>query len=113
MTESEFIAVADRTLARIGSALDAALATSDVDIDWSQNDGILQIDCEAGGKLIVNRHMPNQEIWVAAPSGGFHYRIDRGNWRDARSGGELGADIARLLEEHAGLTLPSLALPAA
>ena len=34
ITESEFIAAADRTLAAIGAALDAALARSDVDLDW-------------------------------------------------------------------------------
>lgn len=112
MTETEFIALADRTLARIGAALDAALKTSDADIDWSQNDGILEIDCESGGKLIVNRHVPNREIWVAARSGGFHFKIDRGGWRDTRSGAELGAEVARLLGEQAGLALPSLALPA-
>ncbi len=74
ITESEFVAATDRTLAAVGEALDAALATSDADIDWSLIDGILEIDCGGGGKLIVNRHVPNREIWVAARSGGFHFR---------------------------------------
>ena len=43
-------------------------------LDWSLNDGILEIECEDGSKLIVNRHVPNREIWVAARSGGFHFR---------------------------------------
>ena len=73
ITESEFIAAADRTLAAVGAALDAALAESDADLDWSLVDGILEIDCGSGGKLIVNRHVPNREIWVAARSGGFHF----------------------------------------
>ncbi len=58
MTETEFLTLADRTLARIGSALDAALQNSDADVDWSLNDGILEIECEDGSKLIVNRHVP-------------------------------------------------------
>jgi iron-sulfur cluster assembly protein CyaY len=111
MTETEFIALADRTLACIGSAIDEALANSDVDIDWSLNDGILEIECEDGSKLIVNRHVGNREIWVAARSGGFHFRIDGGAWRDTRGGADLGAEIARLLGEQAGLSMPALVLP--
>ena len=61
----------------IGAALDAALDTSDADVDWSFNDGILEIDCGDGGKLIVNRHVPNREIWVAARSGGVSFQVAR------------------------------------
>jgi CyaY protein len=115
ITDSEFIAAADRTLAAIGEALDAALADSDADVDWSLNDGILEIECEDGGKLIVNRHVPNREIWVAARSGGFHFRARDGLWRDTRSGSELGASLATVLRAQAGLTvgLPELVAPAA
>ena len=112
MTETEFLALADRTLGRIGNAIDEALRTSDADVDWSLNDGILQIECEDGSKLIVNRHVPNREIWVAARSGGFHFRIDGSVWRDARGGAELGAEVARLLTEQAGVPMPALVLPA-
>jgi CyaY protein len=114
ITDSEFIAAADRTLAAIGEALDAALAASDADVDWSLNDGILEIECEDGGKLIVNRHVPNREIWVAARSGGFHFRPRDGVWRDTRSGDELGVALVAVLRAQAGLSvaLPALAAPA-
>ncbi len=113
ITESEFIAATDRTLAAVGAALDAALATSDADVDWSFNDGILEIDCGDGGKLIVNRHVPNREIWVAARSGGFHFRSRDGRWCDTRSGEELAAALGALVRAQAGLTivLPALAAP--
>ena len=114
LTDSEFIAAADRTLAAIGEALDAALEASDADIDWSLNDGILEIDCGGGGKVIVNRHVPNREIWVAARSGGFHFRPLDGTWRDTRSGAELAASLGSLLKAQAQLSivLPRLAAPA-
>ena len=105
-TESEFTARADAALERIAQAIDAALAASDVDGDWSLNDGILEVEWEDGGKMIVNRHVPNREIWVAARSGGFHFRPQDGAWRDTRSGAELGQEIARLVREQSGLTLP-------
>jgi CyaY protein len=113
ITDSEFAAAADRTLVAIGAALDAALGDSDVDLDWSLNDGILEIECEDRSKLIVNRHVPNREIWVAARSGGFHFRPRDGVWRDTRSGDELGVALGALIRAQAGLpvALEGLAAP--
>ena len=110
-TDSTFIAAADAALAAIGAAVDAALAGTDNDTDWNLNDGILEIECADGSKLIVNRHVPNREIWVAARSGGFHFRAEGGVWRDTRSGGELAAHLTRLLQEQAGLAVGLTALP--
>ena len=112
ITDSAFIAAADATLATIGLALDAALENRDADVEWSLNDGILEIDCGDGGKLIVNRHVPNREIWVAARAGGFHYRATGGRWRDTRSGDELAATLARLLRDQAQLEVDLSGLPA-
>lgn len=105
MTDSEFIASADALLASIGAALDDAADGSDADIDWSQNDGILTIDCAGSGKVIVNRHVPNREIWVAARSGGHHFRADGDRWVDTRSGETLDATLSRLLREQAGIAI--------
>ena len=102
-SDSDFIAAADATLDAIGRALDAALARSDVDVDWNINDGILEIESDDGGKLIVNRHVPNREIWVAARAGGYHFRAEQGQWRDTRGGDELGAALARLIKQQTGL----------
>jgi CyaY protein len=112
-TDSDFMAATDRALAAIGSALDFALADSDVDLDWKLNDGILEIECEDGSKLIVNRHLPNREIWVAAKAGGFHFGLRDGGWRDTRAGTELSSALAALLKSQAGLdvALPPLPLP--
>lgn len=114
LTDSEFIAAADATLAIIGDALDQALAASDIDLDWSLNDGILEIECEDGSKLIVNRHVPNRELWVAARAGGFHFRAQDGQWRNTRGGDELAAALRGLLAEQAHLEpdFPPLHAPA-
>ncbi len=112
-TESEFVTAADAALAAIGQALDAALADADADLDWTLHDGILEIDCGGGGKLVVNRHVPNREIWVAARSGGFHFAAREGAWRDTRSGAELGTALGALLRTQGGLevALPPLRTP--
>ena len=112
ITDTDFIAAADRTLAAIGEALDAALDSSDADLDWNLIDGILEIECGDGSKLIVNRHVPNREIWVAARSGGFHFQPRDGEWRDSRSGDELAAALVALLRAQGGLAVPMPVLTA-
>ena len=105
--ESEFIVLTDRVLEAIASTLDSA----DADLDWELNDGVLTLDCAASGKVIVNRHLPSRELWVAAKAGGFHFRSEDGAWRD-RNGAELGTTLARLLREQAGISVSLPSLPA-
>jgi CyaY protein len=107
--ESAFLALTDRVLAAIGAALDAA---DDGDLDWSENDGVLTIDCGAGGRIIVNRHVPNGELWVAAKAGGFHFHAEGGAWKDTRSGEDLGAVLRRLLQAQGGVDIGFPPLPA-
>ncbi|MEO8740437.1 MAG: iron donor protein CyaY [Casimicrobiaceae bacterium] len=106
--DSDFSALADRVLRAIGAALDAA----DADVDWTLNDGVLTIDCGADGKLIVNRHVPSGEIWVAARSGGFHFGVHDGGWRDTRNASALGVALGGLLRAQAGVEADFSALPA-
>lgn len=110
-SEAEFVAASDRVLAAIAAALDVAIDQSEGDLDWSLNDGVLSIDCGAGGKLVVNRHIPNREIWLAAKSGGFHFHEVDGVWRDTRSGDELRIALARLLTLQAGIEIELPQLP--
>jgi len=107
MSESEFVALTDRVLAAVGAAID----DSGADLDWSENDGVLTVECPDGSRLIVNRHTPNREIWVAARSGGFHFRIDGERWRDSRGGEELSSALTRLLRLQAGAAVELAPLP--
>jgi CyaY protein len=98
MTESEFHAAVDAVLARIESSLENEEG-ADVDLE----SGILTVTSDDGAKIIVNRQTPNREIWVAARSGGFHFRWREGEWRDTRSNDELFASLARVIEAQCGL----------
>lgn len=91
MDEREYQQKADAALTRIEARLEAA----DVDFEFAAG-GILEIDLDDGSQIIVNKQAAVQEIWVAAKSGGFHYRWDGANWVDTRSGEELHAVMARL-----------------
>jgi len=99
MNDSEFNALAEAALARI----EAALENCGADLDFeTAGTGVLEIEFDDGGKIIVNRHGAAQEIWVAARSGGFHYRWDGSAWRDTRDGSELMAVLSRLVSAQAG-----------
>ncbi|HUL95459.1 MAG TPA: iron donor protein CyaY [Usitatibacter sp.] len=97
MNESDFHRAVDAVLARIESSLEDA---DGVDVDLEA--GILTVTCGDGSRVIVNRQTPNREIWVAARSGGFHFTSREGQWRDTRSGDELFASLARVIESQAG-----------
>lgn len=97
MNESEFHRAVDEVLARIERA---AEATEGIDGDLEA--GILTLECPDASRIIVNRQAPNREIWVAARSGGFHFSQREGAWRDTRTGEELFAALARVIEAQSG-----------
>lgn len=98
MTETEFNQLVDATLRKIEAALDA----SDADLDYETAAGILTLEFEDGSKIIVNRQGPTQEIWVAAKSGGYHYRWDGAAWLNTRDGSELFQSLSTYASQQAG-----------
>jgi len=98
MNESDFHSAVDAVLARIESSLEG-----EDNLDLDLESGILTVTCSDSSRVIVNRQTPNREIWVAARSGGFHFAHRDGEWRDTRSGDELFASLARIIEAQAGV----------
>lgn len=99
MDEAEFAERAEAVLARI----EAALEESGVDADVERKEGgIVEIEYDDGSRMVINRHSAAREIWVAARSGGFHFRWDGAAWRDSRDGGELFAALSRLVSAQSG-----------
>jgi CyaY protein len=99
MDESEFEARAAAALEAIERALEGAGVEADFEL---KGGGILEIEFDDDSKMIVNRHGAAREIWVAARSGGFHFRWDGTAWRDTRSGEELLAALSELLSRQLG-----------
>lgn len=103
MDEREFTAAADAELARIEAALEAASDNDVAEFDFeTKPGGIIEIEFENGSKIIVNRHTAAREIWLAAKSGGYHFRPEGGRWVGTRDGEELFAALSRTLSEQAG-----------
>jgi CyaY protein len=99
MDEREFESRATPTLQAIERALEASGAELDFEL---KEGGVLEIEFEDGSKIIVNRHGAAREIWVAARSGGFHFRWDGEAWRDTRGGAELFAALSQLVSQQLG-----------
>ncbi|MDP2787202.1 MAG: iron donor protein CyaY [Pseudomonadota bacterium] len=99
MTESEYTRLADDTLRRLEQAIERA--DGDFDFDLSSG-GILEIEFADDSVIVVNKQAAAQEIWVAAKSGGFHFRWDGGIWRDTRSNEELFSALSRFASEQSG-----------
>ncbi len=99
MDEAQFAERADGVLARI----EAALEESGVDADVERKEGgIVEIEYGDGSRMVINRHSAAREIWVAARSGGFHFRWYGSVWRDTRDGSELFAALSRLVSAQSG-----------
>ena len=99
MNDSEFNTLADEALKQI----EAGLEQSDADLDFAMvSAGVLEIELPDGSKIIVNRHSAAREVWVAAKSGGYHFRWDGSAWRDTRDQSELMASLARVLSSQSG-----------
>lgn len=106
MPESEYEELAGRTIEAIEAALDVAAETAGLDIDVQMKPGgVLELEFDDGSKIIVNRQAPMREIWVAARSGGFHFRHSDGRWCDTRDGSELFAALSRLVSAQSGVAV--------
>ncbi|HEX5392734.1 MAG TPA: iron donor protein CyaY [Rhodocyclaceae bacterium] len=99
MNEQEFTELADAMLDRIEQALEGC----DLDFDFElKAGGVLELEFDDGSKIIVNRHGAAREIWVAARSGGYHFKPENGGWVDTKSGEELMAALSRCMSEQSG-----------
>ncbi len=102
MDESVFNDLADAELMRI----EAALEGCGVDLDIEPKPGgVLEVEFDNGSKIIINRHSAAREIWVAARSGGFHFKPQEGGWIAGRDGSELYTLLSRLVAEQAGCSV--------
>lgn len=98
MTESEFNELTHVTFNRIEAGLERA--EGDIDFELAAGN-VLEIECP-NGKIIVNRQPAMREIWVAARSGGFHYRWQESAWINTRDKSELLQSLSGMIADQGG-----------
>lgn len=104
MTESEFLKQAETILSQIETALEKLTDSSDLDVECTRSGNVLEIEfIDNGSKIIVNSQAAMQEMWLAAKSGGFHFRYDGSHWLNTRDGSELFAALSGMVSEQGGI----------
>ncbi|MDO5686346.1 MAG: iron donor protein CyaY [Neisseria sp.] len=97
MTESEFLRVSDRIFAYIEESLEDL----DDDFDCYTLGNVLTIEHADGAQIIINRHLANGELWIAAKSGGYHFAPQAGVWYSERDRADFFTVLNRVLSEAA------------
>ena len=106
MTDSEFIRSAEAVLSQIEQALERPELLDLVDVECSRSGNVLEIEfVDNGSKIIINSQAPLREMWIAAKSGGFHYRHDGTSWRNTRDGSEFFTALSAMVSQQGGATV--------
>jgi CyaY protein len=85
MDNSEYLRCIDEILNKIDMKLDEL----DLDIDLEMGDGKLVIIFNDNQQYILNRQSANQQLWLAEPSGGWHYDLKDGQFICDKRGQEI------------------------
>lgn len=104
LTDGEYHAKTAAILACIEAAVDRFLENDVIDIDAHRTGGLLELAFPNGSKIVLNTQPPLHELWMAARSGGFHYKHSNGAWLD-RGGREFFETLSASASEQAGVTL--------
>ena len=105
MTDLEFLDRAEAALKAIELACDRINEDSDADVDNQRTGGMVTLAFANRSQIVVNLQKPLHEIWMAARSGGYHYKWDGLAWVDTKGQGELFAQLSRCASEQAGQPL--------
>ena len=105
ISDIEYMRRSETVFAAIESAIDRFLEKDVVDIDASRTGGLLELAFPNGSKIVVNTQPPLHEIWLAAQSGGFHFKPALDGWIDSRDGAEFFARLSACASLQAGREL--------
>jgi len=105
--DKQFYEQGSHLLQSIELALEAADDALDLDLDIERQGGnVINIRFRDKSVIVVNTQPPLHEIWVAAKSGGYHYRwagtMTQPLWLDTKTGRELLNDLSQFASAQAG-----------
>jgi CyaY protein len=103
MTDLDYLSKAEQLLARVEACCDLLNEQTDSDIDNQRAGSMVCMTFAGGSQIVVNLQKPLQEVWLAARSGGYHYRLGGdGRWLDTKGQGEFYAQLSRCASEQSG-----------
>jgi CyaY protein len=105
MTDPEFMDRAEILLQAVEASCDRINDSTDADIDNQRTGGMVTLTFPNRSQIIINLQKPLQEVWMAAKSGGYHYKFDGSQWRDTKGQGEFFASLSRDASAQTGQAL--------
>lgn len=105
MTDQEFMDRAETLLKAVEVCCDRINDDSDADIDNQRTGGMVTLSFPNRSQIIINLQKPLHEVWMAAKSGGYHYRWADGLWQDTKGQGEFFGALTANASQQAGIAL--------
>jgi CyaY protein len=109
MTDLDYLNAAEALLQAVERNVDRINDDTDADIDAQRVGGMVTLVFANRSQIIINLQKPLQEVWMAAKSGGYHYKLKANEngaiWREDKGGGEFWADLSRDATSQSGLAL--------
>jgi len=109
MTDLEFLDRAEQLLLAVEQGCDRINDDTDADLDSQRSGGMVTISFANRSQIVINLQRPLHEVWMAAQSGGYHYRFDGQRWMDTKGDGEFFAALSRDASAQSGLALQFMA----
>ena len=105
MTDSEFMNQAEILLKAVEASCDRINDDTLADIDNQRVGSMVTLVFANRSQIVINLQKPLHEIWMAAKSGGYHYKFDSFKWMDTKGQGEFFTNLSRFASEQAGCPL--------
>jgi len=105
MTDLEFMNRAETLLRSIEANCDRLNDSANVDIDNQRVGGMVTLTFTNHSQIIINLQKPLHEVWLAAKSGGYHFKFDGAQWQDTKGNGEFFASLSRDASAQSGAAL--------
>lgn len=88
LTDSEFESLSAEFLEQMFDVLEPQLSAV-ADVDLAEN--VLTIEFESGRQFLLNKHLPNRQIWLSSPfTGGWHFNWTGYDWVASKNNERLG-----------------------
>lgn len=105
LSDAEYDRRTRAVLSVVEATVDRWLQDDIIDIDASRTGGLLELRFPNGSSIVVNTQPPLQELWLAAQSGGFHFKASREGWFDTRDAADFFARLSACASEQGGQAL--------
>ena len=105
MTDLEYQTLAEQLLGHVEACCDRFNDETDADIDAQRSGGMVTLVFANRSQIVLNQQKPLHELWLAAKSGGYHFKWVDGAWADTKGQGEMLQILSREATAQSGLPL--------